>query len=282
VTSRFDLDLGVTEAVVAANRKLDIQILRIADDHAAADVAERLEVPLGAPVLAVERVIRADDAPAAHALDVIPETALAGAGEARYEGGSVYRFLEERCGLELAGGIADVTATSAGRTLARQLGVSPGAALLRMEQVERTADEVAVLFSREHYVPTVFNLSVRRARRGGPAWAKEGGRPMSSQVDGHDEARELRSFGYEQQLSRSMGVFSSLSISISCMCIPPGIFPVSAYALSTAGPAFVWTRPVVAAGQILVALVLAELAGRLPLSGYAFQWTSSLARSRHR
>jgi GntR family transcriptional regulator len=169
VTSRFDLDLGVTEAVVAANRKLDIQILRIADDHAAADVAERLEIALGAPVLAVERVIRADDVPAAHALDVIPETALAGAGDARYEGGSVYRFLEERCGLELAGGMADVTADTAGRTLARQLGVSPGAALLRMEQVERTADEVAVLFSREHYVPTVFNLSVRRVRRRGPS-----------------------------------------------------------------------------------------------------------------
>jgi hypothetical protein len=79
---------------------------------------------------------------------------------------------------------------------------------------------------------------------------------MSSQVDGHDEERELRSFGYEQQLSRSMGVFSSLSISISCMCITAGIFTVYAYALSTAGPAFVWTWPVVAAGQILVALVL--------------------------
>lgn len=165
VTSRFDLDLGVTEAVVAANKKLDIQILRIADDHAAADVAERLEVPAGTPVLAVERVIRADDVPAAHALDVLPGSVLTGA--ARYEGGSVYRFLEERCGLELAGGMADVTAANAGRGLARQLGVSPGAAVLRMEQVERTADERAVLFSREHYVPTVFNLSVRRVRRRG-------------------------------------------------------------------------------------------------------------------
>ncbi len=167
VTSRFDLDLGVTEAVVAANKKLDIQILRIADDHAAADVAERLEVPGGAPVLAVERVIRADDVPAAHALDVIPGSVLTGA--ARYEGGSVYRFLEERCGLELAGGMADVTAANASRLLARQLGVSPGAAVLRMEQVERTADERAVLFSREHYVPRVFNLSVRRVRRRGPS-----------------------------------------------------------------------------------------------------------------
>lgn len=152
---------------MAANKKLDIQILRIADDHAAADVAERLEVPAGTPVLAVERVIRADDVPAAHALDVLPASVLTGA--ARYEGGSVYRFLEERCGLELAGGMADVTAANAGRGLARQLGVSPGAAVLRMEQVERTADERAILFSREHYVPTVFNLSVRRVRRRGPS-----------------------------------------------------------------------------------------------------------------
>ena len=65
--------------------------------------------------------------------------------------------------------MADVTAANAGRTLARQLGVSPGTAVLRMEQVERTADERAVLFSREHYVPSVFNLSVRRVRRRGPS-----------------------------------------------------------------------------------------------------------------
>ena len=96
---------------------------------------------------------------------------------------------------------------------------------------------------------------------------------MSSQVDGHDEARELRSFGYEQQLSRSMGVFSSLSISISCMCITAGIFTVYAYALSTAGPAFVWTWPVVAVGQLTLALVFADLAREYPLCGGVYAWS---------
>ena len=47
----------------------------------------------------------------------------------------------------------------------------------------------------------------------------------------HDDDGELRSFGYEPQLSRSMGLFSSLSISISCMCITAGIFTVYAYSL---------------------------------------------------
>jgi amino acid transporter len=97
----------------------------------------------------------------------------------------------------------------------------------------------------------------------------------------HDDDRDLRSFGYEPQLDRSMGLFSSLSISISCMCITAGIFTVFAYSLGTVGPAFIWTWPIVAIGQIVVALVLADLAGRIPLSGYAFQWTSRLMNSHY-
>jgi amino acid transporter len=101
-----------------------------------------------------------------------------------------------------------------------------------------------------------------------------------SHVD-HDDDRDLRSFGYEPQLSRSMGLLSSLSISISCMCITAGIFTVFGYSLLTVGPAFIWTWPIVAIGQIIVAMVLADLAGRIPLSGYAFQWTSRLMNSHY-
>jgi len=97
----------------------------------------------------------------------------------------------------------------------------------------------------------------------------------------HDDDRDLRSFGYEPQLSRSMGLFSSLSISISCMCITAGIFTVYGYSLGLVGPSFIWTWPIVAMGQIVVVLVLADLAGRIPLSGYAFQWTSRLVNSHY-
>lgn len=96
-----------------------------------------------------------------------------------------------------------------------------------------------------------------------------------------DDDNQLRSFGYEPQLDRSMGLWSSLSISISCMCITAGIFTVFAYSLSTVGPVFIWTWPIVAVGQILVSLVLADLAGRIPISGYAYQWTSRLQNSHY-
>jgi len=166
VSSRFDLDLGVTEAVAAANQRLGVQLIRAAVEPAPLPIAERLELQAGARALWVERVIKVNDIPAAHAIDVIPASVV---GAASYDGGSVYRFLEEVCGLELVGGQADVTAVSADRSLARLLGIDVGLALLRIDQVERTTADRAVLYSSEHYVPTVLNLSVRRIRHGAPA-----------------------------------------------------------------------------------------------------------------
>jgi amino acid transporter len=95
------------------------------------------------------------------------------------------------------------------------------------------------------------------------------------------DEEQLRAFGYEPQLERSMGAWSSFSISISCMCVTAGVFTTYAYSLGMVGPVFVWTWLIVSVGQILVALVLAELAGRMPISGYAYQWTSRLINSHY-
>lgn len=166
VSSRLDVDLGITEAVSAAHQRLGVQVLRVAHERAPGDIARRLDVPLGSQLLWVERVIRANDVPAAHAIDAIPEEIIRDAGSPSYREGSVYRFLERECHLMLVGGLANVTAVSADRRLARLLGIHAGSALIRMDQVERTADGRPVLYSSEHYVPSVLDLTVRRTRVG--------------------------------------------------------------------------------------------------------------------
>jgi GntR family transcriptional regulator len=168
VSSRLDVDLGITEAVAAAHQRLGVQVLRIARRRASKEVADALGVPLGATVLWIERVIKANDAAAAYAIDAIPEEILAAAGNPDYTEGSVYRFLEVECGLQLVGGLAKVTAVTADRRLAGLLGVHPGDALIRMDQVERTGDGRPVLCSTEHYVPQILDLTVRRTRDARP------------------------------------------------------------------------------------------------------------------
>ena len=45
------------------------------------------------------------------------------------------------------------------------------------------------------------------------------------------------------------------------------------------GPASFWTWPVVIVGQLLVALVFADLAAKIPLTGYSYQWVTRLGGS---
>jgi len=163
VSSRFDLDIGVTEAVAAAHQNLGVEILRATFEEAPEAIARRLELDAVRTVLWIERIIKVNDVAAAYAIDAVPASVV---GSVAYEGGSVYRFLEERCGVELVGGLADVTAVPADHDLALLLGVADGASLLRIDQVERSTADRPVLHSTEHYVPTILNVSVRRVRHG--------------------------------------------------------------------------------------------------------------------
>ena len=164
VSSRLDVDLGITEAVSAAHQRLGVQVLRVARERAPTEIASRLDLPVGSVVLWIERVIKANDIPAAYTIDAIPEEILGAAGDPAYVEGSVYRFLEVDCGLQLVGGLANVTAVNADRRLAQLLDVQAGDALIRMDQVERIADGRPVLSSSEHYVPQILDVTVRRTR----------------------------------------------------------------------------------------------------------------------
>jgi amino acid transporter len=86
----------------------------------------------------------------------------------------------------------------------------------------------------------------------------------------------LSRHGYKQELKREIGWFSSFCMSFSIIAVTTGLFATYGAGLQTAGPAFIWTWPVVGVGQLLLAMVFAKLAKRIPLSGMAYQWTREL------
>jgi urea carboxylase system permease len=91
--------------------------------------------------------------------------------------------------------------------------------------------------------------------------------------DEHDLAR----FGYKQELKRSLGVFSSFAVAFSYISPSTGIFTLFALGLTTIGGVFIWSWPIVALGQFMIALGFAELASHYPVAGSVFQWTKYLA-----
>ena len=102
---------------------------------------------------------------------------------------------------------------------------------------------------------------------------------MSSDLSGGQErdSADLARFGYSQELKRSLGLFSSFAVAFSYISPSTGIFTLFALGLTTLGGVFIWTWPVVALGQFIVALNFAEVSSHYPVAGSVFQWTKYLA-----
>jgi amino acid transporter len=83
--------------------------------------------------------------------------------------------------------------------------------------------------------------------------------------------------GYEPELKRTLGSFQVFAVSFAFISVAVGIFATYNDVLKNAGPAGIWLWPIIAVGQTLIALVIAQFAARIPLSGSSYQWASRLA-----
>ncbi len=103
----------------------------------------------------------------------------------------------------------------------------------------------------------------------------------TDQTGGERDSADLASFGYRQELKRSLGVFSSFAVAFSYISPSTGIFTLFFLGLTAIGGAFIWTWPVVALGQFIIAMNFAEVSSHYPIAGSVFQWTKYLAGRRY-
>lgn len=95
--------------------------------------------------------------------------------------------------------------------------------------------------------------------------------------DAHDADELCEDCGYEPELARTLGSFQVFAVSFAFISVAVGIFGTYDNVLTNSGPVGIWLWPVVAVGQTLIALVIAQFAARIPLSGSSYQWASRLA-----
>jgi len=103
----------------------------------------------------------------------------------------------------------------------------------------------------------------------------------TEQAGGERDSADLAKFGYRQELKRSLGTFSSFAVAFSYISPSTGIFTLFALGLTTLGGVLIWTWPVVAAGQFIIAMNFAEVSSHYPIAGSVFQWTKYLAGRRY-
>jgi amino acid transporter len=108
--------------------------------------------------------------------------------------------------------------------------------------------------------------------------ATTGGAPRHAHGGAHAaaDAEGLEQFGYRQELRRSLSFFSNFGVAFTYLSPVVGIYSLFALGVGTGGPRYIWTIPVVVVGQLLVALVFAELGSSYPLAGALYQWSRQL------
>jgi amino acid transporter len=100
--------------------------------------------------------------------------------------------------------------------------------------------------------------------------------PAPAQLAADPSESILQRAGYKPELRRSLRFFSMFAIAFSIISITTGIFLNYGFGLAYWGPASIWTWPIVGVGNLMIALVVAELGTRIPLAGYAYQWSARL------
>lgn len=92
---------------------------------------------------------------------------------------------------------------------------------------------------------------------------------------------ELKSFGYKQELPRVLRFWTNWALGFAFISPIVGLYTVVSLETQTAGASWVWMLLAVVAGQIILALVLAELSSRWPIAGGIYQWALRLLGPRY-
>ena len=94
--------------------------------------------------------------------------------------------------------------------------------------------------------------------------------------DVEQDVQDLHALGYKQTLRRTIGAYTSFALGFSMITITTTIFTLFSQPFQTLGGAAIWLWIPVTLGALVIAAVYGHLAARLPITGYAYQWSSRL------
>lgn len=120
-------------------------------DQASAVVAEKLRIPLNAEVARLNRLRYADDEPLSIEESTLVHRRCPGVLDADYEVNSLRESLQQRYGLLITRAKQSIKAINATLEQARYLSITPGDALLALERVSFSQDDLPLEYLKIYY-----------------------------------------------------------------------------------------------------------------------------------
>jgi len=164
ILKNLNFNFGITEMIESAGLKPGTSHLAIQKENADQEKADQLRVPLGTPLITVERVRTADGRPVVYSLDTLSESLLQ---RAEFDPQlllteSIYNILQASLGKVIEYGITRLLPVTAPRHVAEKLQLPTNALTLYIVQTDYTAGDEPLVYSCEYHLPDAFDFMVWR------------------------------------------------------------------------------------------------------------------------
>lgn len=167
IHTRMDESIEFGELIQAAGYEPGLGFLEGRIEAASPEIAGRLAIAEGEPVLTIHKVFEASGKPVIFLINILPLKLLKGGSpqELLAEGSlhaAIYTILDRWFGQKVAYQISSVSAVTAGAEIAQRLRCPLGSALLRMEDVGYNDDQEPVLYADVYYMTGTFEFQMIR------------------------------------------------------------------------------------------------------------------------
>jgi GntR family transcriptional regulator len=150
--------------IESAGLKSGTSHLALLKETADQEKAEQLRVPLGTPLITIERIRTADGRPVVYSLDTLTEELIqrAGFNPQLLLSDSIYNLLQTSLGQVIEYGIARLLPVTAPRHVVEKLQLPPNALTLYIVQTDYSSEDKALVYSCEYHLPDAFDFIVWR------------------------------------------------------------------------------------------------------------------------
>jgi GntR family transcriptional regulator len=164
ILKNLNFNFGITEMIESAGMTSGTSYLEIRSEIADQEIAEQLRVPVGTPLVTVERVRTADGRPVVYSLDTLPESVLQRTvfDPQLLRTQSMYNILQASLGQVIDYGIARLLPMTAPDFVTTKLDLPQGALTLYIVQTDYSPDDEPLVYSREYHLPDAFDFIIWR------------------------------------------------------------------------------------------------------------------------
>lgn len=164
ITARAETAYEFTDLIRNSGHEAEIAFLRADREEASEDIAMRLEIQPGSPLLVVHKVFLADGQPAVYCIDTVPVALLCEPFEEAELEEPIFNLLERRCHVQVMHILAEIIPLVAEGELVDLIGSQPGEPLLHFSETYYSKDNHPVMFSLIYYKDPLIRFTILRKK----------------------------------------------------------------------------------------------------------------------